>query len=323
MRLRKVPGTDIKVSPICLGTMTYGTPVVKEDAIRLTHLAIEVGINFIDTANMYEGYNRTMGSPGGVAEEILGEALVGKRDKVILTTKVGNLVGDGPDDGGLGEKHVLRELEKSLTRMKTDYVDFYLAHRPDPDTGIEDVVALFDRLVKSGKVRYWGFSNFEAPDVRKMVDIARESGATQPRLSQPYYNMLHREIEADHLPACRELDIGVTAYRPLESGLLTGKYARGQDAPEGSRAAEMRNWLPLGKQNDATFEKIDTVCEMARAADVTPAQYALAWLAAQEGVTAAVVGIKTEAQVRDGAAAGEFSFPAADIERLRVILSGA
>ena len=320
MELRQVPGTDIKVSPICLGTMTYGTPVVKDDAIRLTHLAIDVGINFIDTANMYEGYNRTIGSPGGVAEEILGEALAGRRDKVVITTKVGNLVGDGPDDGGLGRKHVLRELEKSLTRMKTDYVDFYLAHRPDPETPIEDVVERFDRLVKSGKVRHWGFSNFDAPDVRRMVEIARDGGSTRPRISQPFYNMLHREIEAEHLPACRELGIGVTPYRPLESGLLSGKYARGAKAPEGSRAAEMPNWLPLDKQDDATFEKIGKIAELARAAGVKPAQYAIAWIIAQEGITSAVVGVKTQEQVRDAAAAGEFVFPKEDLDRLQGIL---
>jgi len=320
MERRKVPGTDVEVSPICLGTMTYGTPVAKEDAIRLTHLAIDLGINFIDTANMYEGYNRTMGSPGGVAEEILGEALVGKRDKVILTTKVANLVGDGPDDGGLGEKHVLRELEKSLTRMKTDYVDFYLAHRPDPETPVEEVVERFDGLVKSGKVRYWGFSNFDTPDIRKMVDVARDGGFAQPRVSQPFYNMLHREIEAEHLPACRELGIGVTPYRPLESGLLSGKYARGKAAPEGSRAAEMPNWLPLDKQEDATFEKIETIAEMARTAGVTPAQYAIAWIIAQPGITSAVVGVKRDEQVRDAAGAGEFAVSGEDLERLQAVL---
>ena len=320
MELRQVPGTEIEVSPVCLGTMTYGTPVAKEDAIRLTHLAIDVGITFIDTANMYEGYNRTIGSPGGVAEEILGEALSDRRDKVVITTKVGNLVGDGPDDGGLGEKHVMRELEKSLRRMKTDYVDFYLAHRPDPGTPIEEVVERFDRLVKSGKVRYWGFSNFEAADVRRMVALAQDGGLAQPRVSQPFYNMLHREIEADHLPACRELGIGVTAYRPLEGGLLSGKYARGKAAPEGSRAAEMPGWLPLDKQEEATFAKVEKIAELARAAGVKPAQYAIAWIIAQPGITAAVVGIKREEQVREAAGAGEFAVSGEDLERLQAVL---
>ena len=320
MELRKVPGTDICVSPICLGTMTFGTPVAEADAIRLVHRAIDLGINFIDTANMYEGYNRTMGSPGGVAETILGKALAGRRERAVITTKVGNLVGHGPDDGGLGRKHVLCEIDKSLTRMKTDYVDFYLAHRPDPNTPLEDVVQVFDGLVRAGKVRQWGFSNFQAPDVRRMVEIADAAGLARPRLAQPYYNMLHRDIEKDHLPACRELEIGVTAYRPLDSGLLTGKYARGKDAPEGSRASEMPAWLPLDKQNDATFDKIDAVCEMACAAGVAPAQYALAWCAAQPGVTSVVVGVKNEKQVQDAAAAGAFDFPSADLRRLQEIL---
>ena len=142
MKLRRVPGTEIDVSPVCLGTMTYGRPVEKPDAIRLTLLAMDLGINFIDTANIYEGYDRVVGSAGGVSEAILGEALQGRRDEVVLITKVGNFVGEGPDDGGLGRKHVMRALEISLKRLRTDYVDFYLAHRPDPDTPLEDRIFL-------------------------------------------------------------------------------------------------------------------------------------------------------------------------------------
>ena len=320
MELRQVPGTEVKVSPICLGTMLYGRPVGKAEAIRLTRLAIDLGVNFIDTANMYEGYDRTLGSPGGVAEEILGEALAGRREQVVITTKVGNPVGSGPNDRGLSRRHVLRELEKSLSRLKTDYVDFYLAHRPDAETPLEDVARLFDGLVEAGKVRHWGFSNFDAADATKMVEIARGSSLAQPRLSQPPYSMLKREIEKDHLPTCCSLGIGVACYRPLEGGLLSGKYARGLGAPKGSRAEEMPAWLPLEEQEESTFRKVSAICEMARAAGVTPAQYAVAWTIAQPGVTATVVGIKKEEQLREAVGAGEFVFPGDNLTRLNEIL---
>jgi aryl-alcohol dehydrogenase-like predicted oxidoreductase len=320
VELREVPGTEVRVSPICLGTMLYGRPVGRAEAIRLTRLAVDLGLNFIDTANIYEGYDRSLGSAGGVSEEYIGEALDGVREQVVITTKVGSPVGDGSDDCGLGRRHVLRELDKSLSRLRTDHVDFYLAHRPDPATPLEDVVGLFDSLVKAGKVRHWGFSNFEAADAAKMVEIARGSSAARPRLSQPPYSILKRGIEEDHLPTCRSLGIGVACYRPLEGGLLSGKYGRGRKPPAGSRAEEMPAWMPLEDKDEATFEKISTVCEMARAAGVTPAQYAIAWTIAQPGVTAAVAGIRREDQLRDAVGAGEFAFPDDDLARLDEIL---
>ena len=320
MELRRVPGTEIDVSPICLGTMTYGNPVKRRDAIRLTHLALNLGINFIDTANIYEGYDRVVGSAGGVAEEILGEALEGRRDEVVLITKVGNLVGKGSDDVGLGRKHVLRELEKSLRRLRTEYVDFYLAHRPDPDTPPEEFVLLFDEIVKSGKARAWGFSNFEAPDINKMVEIAKSGDLARPRLSQPYYSMLNREIEKEHLPACVEHGIGVACFRVLEGGLLSGKYAKGVPPPEGSRAQEMPGWLPLDKKDDAAFRTAAKVSEIARENGMTPAECAIGWAIAQKGITAALVGIKREEQLQQAVRAGERPFDATLLKRIQAVL---
>jgi len=321
MERRTVPGTDIEVSPVCLGTMTYGRPVEKAEAIRLTHLALDLGINFVDTANIYEGYDRVVGSAGGVAEEILGEALKGRRSQVVLITKVGNLVGQGPDDGGLGRRHILREIDRSLRRLRTDYVDFYLAHRPDPETPLEEVVGCFDEIVRSGKARHWGFSNFDASDVRRMVAIAEQNGLASPRLSQPHYSILNREIEKEHLPVCRRYAIGVACYRVLGGGLLTGKYAPGSEPPEGSRAREMPSWLPLDKQESDVFRKVAAVAELAREAGVSPAQYAIAWAIAREGVTAAIVGVKREAQLREAAAAAGLVLSADRLDALDAILA--
>jgi len=319
MKLRRVPGTEIDVSPVCLGTMTYGRPVGKAEAIRLTHLALDLGINFIDTANIYEGYARVLGSAGGVAEEILGEALQGRRDRAVLTTKVGNPVGQGPEETGLGQQHVLRELEKSLRRLRTDHVDFYLAHRPDPSTPLEGVVDLFDSLVKSGKIRHWGFSNFEVADIHKMAQIAASEGYHPPRLSQPRYSLLVRDIEKEHLPVCRQYEIGVTAFRVLEGGLLSGKYVAGATPPEGSRAREMPSWVPTESQSEAAFRKIRAITEVAHAARITPAQCAIAWVTAQGGISAAVVGVTREEQLRDAARAAELRLDAASLEKLQML----
>ncbi|MFH0963716.1 MAG: aldo/keto reductase [Planctomycetota bacterium] len=320
MELRQVPGTEIKVSPICLGTMTYGRPVGKKEAIRLTQVAIGLGINFIDTANMYEGYDRKAGSAGGVAEEILGEALAGRREDVVLITKVGNAIGPGNDDRGLGRTHVRREIERSLRRLGTDHVDFYLAHRPDPETQLEEVAETFGRLVEEGKVRHWGFSNFSGPEVEELAALAKGGSVEAPRLSQPPYSMLNREIEREHLPACRRNDIGVVCYRVLESGLLTGKYRRGEAPPSGSRASEKPEWVNLEKIDESTFAKVDAVCALAREASVAPGQYAISWVIAQPGVLAAIVGVKREEQIQEAAAAASYQLSSDELVRLRKIL---
>jgi len=305
MNLRKIPDTEIEVTPVCLGTMTFGTPVVRGDAIKLTHFAIEAGINFIDTANIYEGYSRHIGSAGGVAEEILGEALAGKREQVALISKVGNAVGPSTDDTGLGKRHVMREIEKSLQRLRTDCVDFYLAHKPDPETPLEEIVETFNELIRAGKTRHWGVSNFSADEVEKLVAIACDSDLEPPRLSQPRYSMLTRDIEQDHLPACRQNEIGVTCYRVLESGLLSGKYHRGEAPPAGSRAAEKPEWVGLDNLDEITFGKIEAISAIAAQVGLTPAQLAVAWVIAQQGVTAAIVGVKREAQISDAVRAAQ------------------
>ena len=157
MTERTIPNTSLTVSPLCLGTMTFGNPVGEKDAIDIVHRALERGINFIDTADMYEGYDRYVGSPGGAAEEILGKALRGRRDQAVLATKVGMAVGPDPDDGGLGRTHILRECDRSLKRLATDRIDLYYMHKPDPDTPVEESIEAFMDLLKSGKVSALAF----------------------------------------------------------------------------------------------------------------------------------------------------------------------
>ncbi len=320
MELRCIPGTDIEVTPICLGTMTYGNPVDKAPAIRLTHLALDLGINFIDTANIYEGYDRVVGSAGGMSETYLGEALKGRRDRAVITTKAGCFVGEGEENGGLNRKHIMRELERSLKRLQTDYVDFYLAHIPDPQTPPEVVVPTFAEIVKSGKARAWGFSNFEVGDVIKMIETAKSGGYPLPRLSQPYYSLLARDAEKQHIPICLEHGIGIACYRVLESGLLTGKYAKGAPPPQDTRGDIMPSWLSFDPDDDTPFEVAAKTGTIAAENGMTTVECTLAWTIAQRGITAAVVGVKSEEQVRQAAAAGEHAVEPSVLDQLDAIV---
>ncbi|NTV38294.1 MAG: aldo/keto reductase, partial [Anaerolineales bacterium] len=258
MERRTIPHTSLRVSTLCLGTMTFGTPVAEADAIRLTHAALERGVNFIDTANMYEGYARFVGSPGGVAEEILGKALIGIRDLVVLATKVGMKIGPADDDQGLSRTHILRELDRSLQRLGTGYVDLYYMHKPDPSVPLTESVQAFDELVKAGKVRHWAVSNHSSAQLEELLKVCDANGWTRPVAVQPAYSLLNRAIEADLLPLCVREQIAVLPFRVLEGGMLTGKYQRGMEVPADSRQAEKPEWtLALTDENFARLETLE------------------------------------------------------------------
>jgi len=294
METRKI--ADMDVSTFCLGTMTFGTPVGKEDAVAMVHWALDHGINFLDTADMYEGYTRHFGSHGGVAEQFLGEALKGRRDKAVVTTKAGMPV-DGPDSTfDISPRHLSKELDRSLQYMQTDYVDIFELHRPDGKTPLEESVGAMVGFVKAGKVRHWGVSNFEAEQIRVMVKICDENSYARPVVSQPPYSWLDREVEEAQLLTCREFGIAVTPYRVLEGGLLTGKYRRSQPLPEDSRATdEGSSWLSA--PDDDLYDRLETFEAEAAQAGLTPAPYALRWVLDQPGVTAGVVGAKRIGQI--------------------------
>ena len=290
MDLRAIPHTDLRVSPLCLGTMTFGTPVAEADAIRLTHQALDLGVNFIDTANMYEGYKRFIGSPGGVAEKILGKALKGKRERVVLATKVGMKIGPADDDQGLSRAHILREIDRSLARLDTDYVDLYYMHKPDPSTPLAESILTFDGLLASGKIRHWGLSNFPAEQIAAILKLCDDNGWQRPVALQPAYSLLKRDIEADVLPLCQKEQIAVLPYQVLQGGMLTGKYQHGHEAPADSRQREKPEWtLPL---NDETFARLDQIEAEARHRGRTLLQHALKSLLEQPSVVSLVMGVK-------------------------------
>lgn len=295
MKYNRIPKTELEVSPICLGTMTFGTPVGESDAVKLTQGAVDRGVNFIDTANMYEGYARYIGSPGRVAEEILGKALQGRRDKVILATKVGMKVGDDPVDEYASPEAIRVQIDRSLKRLSTDYVDIYYLHRPDPNTPLADTLGTLDEIIKAGKARYYGISNYSAEETAELLKAADDNGLPRPVIHQPQYSLLKNEIEADLLPLLEREGIGAAPYKILEGGVLTGKYRRGESAPEGSRASEKPGWtLEL---TDELFDRLGNIEAEAKKKGRTLLEHTLKESLAKPAILSLITGVKRIDQV--------------------------
>ncbi|MDQ8202936.1 aldo/keto reductase [Pelagicoccus sp. SDUM812003] len=283
------------VSPICLGTMTFGSPVEKDDAIRIVHGAMDSGINFIDTANVYEGYSRFMGSAGGVSEEILGAAIKDRREEVVLATKCGAPNGTGTHDMGLAPKTILRELDRSLQRLQTDYIDLYHVHWPDAQTPLETVLSAMETAYRQGKIRAFGVSNHFAWQLCELLWIADKRNWPKVVASQIPFSLLRRDYQND-LEFCEKHDIGVTPWQALQGGLLTGKYRRGHSAPAGSRMADS-SWL--AEPGEEIYDKIEATEELAKESGLSMTQYALAWALTQPAMTSLIVGAKSLGQVEE------------------------
>jgi L-glyceraldehyde 3-phosphate reductase len=316
MQYRSLGASGLLVSPICLGTMTFGSPVSEADAICLTHAALDLGINFIDTANVYEGYARYLGSAGGVAEEIVGKAIRDRRDRVILATKVGAPVGPGVQDRGLSATHILRELDRSLHRLQTDVIDLYIIHWPDKHVPMEVTLQAMDVAVRQGKVRYFGASNHSAWQLCKLQWLADRGIGPTVVSSQIPFSLLRREFQPD-LEFCREHGIGVTPYQSLQAGLLTGKYRRGSAPPADSRLAEKPEWV--WKLDEALFDRLESLEALAEDASLTMTQYSLAWTLKQPGISSLVVGVKRRSQIEEAVAATEVVFPDEHLPKLNSI----
>ena len=292
--------TGLKVSRICLGTMTYGTsawrPWVLDEAESRPFVkrALDLGINFLDTADMYSR---------GVSEEVLGRALgaFAARDQVVVATKVFNPMGEGPNDRGLSRKHVLDAIDASLRRLGMDHVDLYQIHRFDPETPIEETLEALHDIVKAGKARYIGASSMYAWQFAKMLYVADARGWTRFVSMQNHYNLVYREEEREMLPLCREEGIGVIPWSPLARGFLAGNRRKG-DRGDTARARSDDYAREL-YYSDADFAVADRVVELAARRGVKPAQIALAWLLAQPGVIAPIVGASKLSQLDDHVAA--------------------
>jgi aryl-alcohol dehydrogenase-like predicted oxidoreductase len=298
VRFRQLGNSGLIVSVIGLGANNFGRRLDLARARPVIDAALDAGINFIDTSDSYST---------GASEEIIGEAVESHREDVVIATKFGSdMAGsNGPDWGArASRRYVMRAVEASLRRLRTDWIDLYQLHYPDGVTPLEETLAALDDLVHQGKIRYAGSSNFAAWQVVESEWVARERGITRLVSAQNHYSLLERKLELDLVPACREHDISVIPYFPLASGLLTGKWSRGEPAPENSRLSGRDT------PSDATFDVIEGLGPVARKAGISLTELALAGLAAQPMVGSVIAGATSAEQVRTNAAAGDIELSA-------------
>jgi aryl-alcohol dehydrogenase-like predicted oxidoreductase len=295
--------TGVRVSPLCLGTMMFGGPTTAADSTRIIHKALDAGINFVDTADMYSS---------GESEKIVGQALAGRRDRVVLATKGRHKMGEGPNDWGASRLHMRQALDASLARLATDRIDLYYVHAPDYDTPIDETLRFLDDAVRQGKIVYPACSNFRAWRVCEALWNSDRLGLARFAVVQPLYNLVNRDIEVELLPLCREHGLGVVTYSPLARGILTGKYKPGAAFPEGSRAARNDKRLREAELRDESLAISQQLAEHCRAKGVAPSQFALAWCLANPIITSVILGPRTMEQLDDNLAALAVSINAED-----------
>jgi aryl-alcohol dehydrogenase-like predicted oxidoreductase len=314
MDYRPLGTSGLQISALTLGTMTFGgqdgfEKVGSTDvagAKRQIDMCLDVGVNLIDTADIYSG---------GRAEEIIGEALEGKRDDVLLASKVRMRMGDGPNDEGLSRHHIISGCEASLRRLRTDHLDLYWVHEWDGLTPLEETLSALDQLLDSGKVRYVGASNYTAWQLMKALGIAERDRLPRFCAQQIYYSLQERSAEYELIPLALDQGLGTLVWSPLAGGLLSGKYRRGQEDPEGTR--KLGGWdEPPVYDEDALYDTIDVLVEVAEARGVSAAQVALAWLLGRPTVSSVIVGARTDEQLADNLKAAELSL--SDDERARL-----
>ena len=293
---RQILKTNLEVSSICLGTMTFGSPLVESDAIDMVHWAMDHGINFFDTANMYEGYNRSIGSSGGIAEEILGKALKDRRERAVVATKLGMKVGDQPEDEFTSPAAIRKHLDMSLRRLKMERVDIYYLHKPDPVTPMVDILAALDVAIKSGKICHYGVSNYSAQEFAHLLEVADANKLPRPVINQPAYSMINRGVENDLLPLCEKEQISVAPFHVLQAGLLTGKYRRSQPPPADSRKAEKSVWV--WDLTDEVFDKIEQAEKDAHSKGRTLIEHAVLAVLEQPSVVSVLLGAKRIDQLK-------------------------
>jgi len=312
MRTRKLGHNGPEVPVICLGGNVFGWTVSEADSLRQLDRAVASGLTFIDTADVYSRW--APGHQGGESESILGQwfAKSGRRKDVTLATKVGMEMGDGKK--GLGGPYIVEAVEHSLRRLRTDYIDLYQAHTDDSSIPLEETLGAFDKLVKAGKVRYLGASNYSGARLTDAMETSRRNGLAEYVSLQPHYNLVERQkFESDLLPVVRKYQLGVIPYYSLAAGFLTGKYHRGEEA-KSARAGTVKKHF-----NDHGYAVVDAVVEVARAHNSTPARVALAWLMAQPGVTAPIASATSDKHLDDLVAAAELELSQSDIEHLNQV----
>jgi aryl-alcohol dehydrogenase-like predicted oxidoreductase len=295
MKFRQLADTGVFVSELCLGAMTFGgkgqywqviAGLDQPEVDSIVHAALDGGINFIDTANVYSA---------GESETLLGHSLTGRRRNVVLATKVRGRMGKGPNDVGLSRLHIMDAVEASLKRLRTDYIDLYQIHRFDPLTDMGDTLRTLDDLVRAGKVRYIGCSNLAAWQLMKALGLSREQRLERFRCTQSYYSLAGRELEREMIPLLRDQGLGLLVWSPLAGGFLSGKFTR-TSGDEAARRAKF-DFPPVDKEK--SFAILDVLSEVARAHQSSVAQIALAWILAQDVVSSVIIGARKLSQLED------------------------
>ena len=315
MRYRRLGRSGLEVSVIGLGTSNFGTQAEfpynrgPETSTPVIHRALDLGINLIDTSNSYGPFK---------SEEYIAQALKGKRHDVVLATKVNSRVGEGPNMAGSSRKHIMDQIEGSLRRLDTDYVDLYQLHSKDPITPIDETMRALDDLVRQGKVRYIGCSNFTAWQTCESIWTSRNLGLAEMVSCQPPYNMLDRMVEAEILPFCQEYGVGILPYYPLAEGFLTGKYRRDQAPPKGMRLGEVWRGDYLSEKN---FDVLEGLEKFSEERGHTVLELAFAWLLAKPTVSSVIAGATTPAQIEANAASGDWELSDDEMEELEPILA--
>ena len=303
MTYERIGNSGLMVSRLCLGTMMFGDQTSEADSREIVAAARDAGVNFIDTANSYTK---------GVSEEFLGRILKGQRDDWVLATKVGSPMGAAPGEDTLSRKRIMTEVERSLSRLQTDAIDIYFLHRDDLGAPLEEPVRAMGDLMAQGKIRYWGFSNFDAWRIGELVRVADALGVARPLVMQPLYNAMNRMLEQEHLPACAHHGIGVVPYSPLARGVLTGKYAVDAPPPEGSRAGRKDKRILESEFRPESLALAQKMKAHAETRGMTAGQFALNWVLNNRLVNSVIVGPKSMAQWRDYLSALDHDFTAED-----------
>jgi aryl-alcohol dehydrogenase-like predicted oxidoreductase len=290
MDYRTLGRSGLRVSPLCLGTMMFGGATEEATAARIVGRARDQGINFIDTADGYAG---------GRSEEVVGRAIREYRDWWVLATKCASPVGKGPNDIGTSRRHVRMAVEASLRRLGVSEIDVLYLHKEDHATPLAETVRALADLIRAGKIRYFGVSNYRSWRVAEICRLCDDAGIDRPVASQPLYNALNREVETEHLPACGYFGLGVVPYSPLARGVLTGKYVPDVPPPAGTRAGRQDRRMLESEWRPESLRIAREIAEHARAKGVSPGQFAMAWVLNNRFVTAAIGGPRTEEQWED------------------------
>lgn len=310
MQYRQLGSAGVRVSAIGLGTNQFGGKVDQDGVNRIIAGAIELGINFIDTADVYTQ---------GRSEETLGVALKGRWNQVVLATKVRSKMGDGPNDQGASRYHIAEAVEASLRRLQSDHIDLYQIHSWDATTPIDETLRALDDLVRAGKVRYVGASNFAAWQLARANLLAELRGWSPFVTIQPHYHMLERAIEHELVPYCNAYKVGILPYFPLAGGFLTGKYRRGEGSPAGSRGE--RSPYVQGYMTDANYARVERLEAWARERDHSMAELAHAWLLGQPRVSSVISGATSLEQVQANARAADWALSEAELAEVNAILA--